>query len=215
MTKPNNKQTCDFENYLWPGPTVIRSADDVVCLALRWRSALIKSWTGGINSKYVLAQYAPDGAVSFKNKPGSGFSTGSQLLPTVSGSLLNDNADRKNYFDNTFLPGQPTPNYVGPFEIRQLSKDVSTEGITSCGLCWDWESRPRACHSYTIIPGAPNYRWSLLPGIGTMTTALAPAPAPTPSRPACSWCSSATPRHVFPSWGLLKCTLHPIYVDPN
>lgn len=116
------------ENYLWPGPKTIRDANGIVQLAVRWSNALQKGWRGlggAVDSSYVLAQYAPDGAISFKSKPDSGLATGSTLLPTVSGVRATTTALKKAYFDNTFLPIDPVPIFdPATLQFRVLSKDV-------------------------------------------------------------------------------------------
>lgn len=125
-----NKDCAELsKDYLWPGPKVIRSKADVFCLAFRWRYALIKGWEGltptTVKPEYVLAQYAPDGASAYKSGRNSDFAKGSVLLPTVDGAILDTNALREGYFKNTFLKGFPNPEYVGPFVVKQLAKDVS------------------------------------------------------------------------------------------
>jgi hypothetical protein len=94
-------------------------------LAKRWANALLSGWEDGytadkINPSNVLAQYAPDGAVSFRSKSGSGLATGSQLLATLENDPLTTNALRKGYFDSFLLKG-PTPTFTA-IQYRQLSK---------------------------------------------------------------------------------------------
>jgi hypothetical protein len=112
---------------LWGGPRVIKSADDVKKLAERWANALLSGWkdispltAATAKPANVLAQYAPDGAVSFRSKPGSGLATGSQLLATLEQVPLTTNALRKGYFE-TFLTKKPEPT-LGQMQYRVLSK---------------------------------------------------------------------------------------------
>jgi hypothetical protein len=115
------------ENYLWPGPKTIKDANGIVQLAVRWSNALQKGWRGlnTVDASYVLAQYAPDGAISFKSKPNSGLATGSTLLPTVSGIRYTTTALRKTYFEDIFLPSNPVPIFdPATLQFRVLSKDV-------------------------------------------------------------------------------------------
>lgn len=112
-------------NPLWPGPKTIKTADDIVQLALRWKNALEASWAANPDDATIInTQYAPDGAVAYKSQSNSGFSTGSTLLATVDGNILDTAAERAAYFTNTFLPGQPVPLFDQPLQFRMLSKDV-------------------------------------------------------------------------------------------
>ena len=87
---------------------VVKNKDDVLALANRWATSLLAGWnnaTDVVNPAAVLAEYAPDGAVTVHSSKG-GFATGSQLLATVEATPLNTNALRMAYF-NKFLANKP------------------------------------------------------------------------------------------------------------
>ena len=131
MKNTNSIKNAGPSNPLWPGPRVIKAPADVEALAERWRLALLDGWQAPASPLNpipgpVLAQYAPDGLAAYKSK--GSFNKGSVLLPTLSGTILDTDALRKTYFQDTFLPTSPNPDFVGPFVIQQLSKDVSTRG---------------------------------------------------------------------------------------
>jgi hypothetical protein len=154
--KPNNKHTnTGPTDPLWNGPKVIKSKTDVENLAKRWASALLSGWEDGytadkINPANVLAQYAPDGAMSFRSKSGSGLATGSQLLATLENDPLTTNALRKGYFD-TFLLKGPTPT-LKAIEYRQLSK--VGEWVCLC-YCDVDDTRSSGIHHVIPLPTFP------------------------------------------------------------
>lgn len=126
----NNKQLRNAgpTNYLWPGPAQVKSASNIVDLALRWKNALEKGYANGvIDPKYVVAQYACDPSnVAYKTfKSDSGLATGAQLLPTVSPILTDTCAKLSTYFKDVFLPKGPVPIFKGEeLKFRVLAKDV-------------------------------------------------------------------------------------------
>jgi len=87
---------------------VVKTADDVYALAGRWVASLVAGWTANstvVNTAPILGEYAPDGAVTVHSSKG-GFSTGSQLLATMTNTPLTTNALRNTYF-TTFLVNKP------------------------------------------------------------------------------------------------------------